>query len=127
MRWLIVPRLVKWPGSQRGQSEHPRPEFERRTIAPLTMIVQSITTVTNAATRYARSISCLLFPALTGPACLPSLTLGRTIESSVPTRSARLATVPLRPIDDPSAFAATRSTWHALAEHVLARARWEAT
>ena len=24
MRWLMVPRLVKWPGSQRGQSEQPQ-------------------------------------------------------------------------------------------------------
>ena len=33
----------------------------------------------------------------------------------------------LSPIDDPAAFAATRESWHKLAEHVLARARWEAT
>jgi hypothetical protein len=35
--------------------------------------------------------------------------------------------VDLEPITDPQAFATTRASWHALAEHVLARARWEAT
>ena len=33
----------------------------------------------------------------------------------------------LEPIADQQAFAATRASWHGLAEHVLARARWEAT
>jgi hypothetical protein len=35
--------------------------------------------------------------------------------------------VPLSPIDDMAAFTATRETWHALGEQVLARARYEAT
>jgi hypothetical protein len=33
----------------------------------------------------------------------------------------------LRPIDDLATFTRTRTSWHALAEHVLARARFEAT
>jgi hypothetical protein len=35
--------------------------------------------------------------------------------------------VGLETITDPQAFATTRASWHAIAEHVLARARWEAT
>jgi hypothetical protein len=33
----------------------------------------------------------------------------------------------LLPIEDPAAFAATRLSWHTVAEHVLAKARWLAT
>jgi len=35
--------------------------------------------------------------------------------------------VSLEPIADLDAFTTTRASWHAIAEHVLARARWEAT